>query len=118
MKFITDQQKEHLTDENCFITEICKQFDSPISIAKTRVLPGEQTEWHYLKQSTEYYYILDGKGLAELEDRHYHLGRGDVLEIRPGTAQRIKNSAKEDLVFLCICLPPFSELDYFEVSNT
>ncbi|MEA3397575.1 MAG: cupin domain-containing protein, partial [Chloroflexota bacterium] len=32
---------------------------------------------------------------------------GDVVLIPPGVSQRISNTGAGDLMFLCICTPPF-----------
>ena len=44
------------------------------------------------------------------------VGPGDVVIIPPGAAQRITTVGTEDLVFLAICAPPFTEQVYEEIT--
>ena len=46
------------------------------------------------------------------EDPGFAVFRNDIVQIEPGMAQRIKNTADEDLVFLVICNPPFTDDNY------
>jgi len=43
---------------------------------------------HYHKQSTEVYYILEGKGTMEIDDEHVKLKPGMTLLISPGVRHR------------------------------
>src|SRR5687767_5068526 len=94
---------EFLTDENCFITEIMNVNEHQnVSIAKARVLRGVTTKVHWLKNTSEYYYILQGQGEVEIDGQMEGIVRpGDVIPIPPNISQRIKNTGQEDLIFLC-----------------
>ncbi len=98
------------TEERCHIGEIYNQTDDRShSLARTRVEPGATTAWHALREVTEQYYILEGSGLMEVGDLPpENVGVGDAVFIPAGTPQRISNTGKSDLIFLCICAPAFS----------
>jgi mannose-6-phosphate isomerase-like protein (cupin superfamily) len=100
--------------EGCFITELSNTpADPEVSIAKARVTPGVTTTWHILKGVTERYCILEGKGLAEVGDTPAKtVQAGDVVIIQPMQRQRITNIGKEDLIFLAICTPRFTDACY------
>ena len=100
--------------ENCFITELSNsEVDPELSIAQARVKPGVTTSWHRLKSTTERYCILSGVGVVEVGDAAQRkVCAGDVVLIPPKQRQRIKNTGKEDLVFLAICTPRFEERNY------
>lgn len=39
------------------------------------------------------------------------VGPGDAIGIVAGAKHQIKNTGHEDLVFLCMCVPPYSDND-------
>ena len=90
--------------------------DKPFSIAKARVEPGVTTAWHRLSDITEFYYILQGKGLMEIgEEAGFEVGIDDIVQIPSDQPQRIQNIGDQDLIFLAICNPPFSDKNYEEL---
>jgi mannose-6-phosphate isomerase-like protein (cupin superfamily) len=105
---------EFFTQENCFITEIFNLPElSTFSIARARVAPGVTTELHTLLDTDEMYFILSGSG--EMETGGIIQGvvsTGDAVFIPRNTTQRIKNLSGSDLIFLCICTPPFETKNY------
>jgi len=103
--------------EGCYITELSNTPEDPaVSIARARVEPGVTTAWHRLKDVTERYCILYGTGAAEIGDNPpKDVGPGDVVVIPPMQQQRITNTGKEDLIFLAICNPRFTEACYESV---
>ncbi len=109
---------EYYFDEGCHINELSNSADDPeLSIARARVAPGRTTRWHRLQGVSERYLVLEGRGLAEVADlAPVEVGPGDVVIIPPGEAQRITSTGEQDLVFLAICSPPFTERVYEEIS--
>ena len=110
-------KKEFYTAEQCFIAELSNTPDDPdVSIAQARVEPGVTTRWHCLKGITERYYIVSGKGLAEIGDLPpQEVGAGDIVFIPPMCRQRITNTGSEDLIFLAICTPRFVQDAYEDI---
>lgn len=107
------RSNESLTAERCFINELTNDGANGISIAQARVEPGITTAWHELDGVNEHYVILSGEGRVELGDtKPKPVRTGDVVCIPSGTRQRITNTGLQDLVFLCICQPGFSEKCY------
>ncbi len=116
------QQKlcdEFHISENCYITELSNTADDPdVSIAKARVEPGVTTQWHRLVGTTERYYIISGKGIAEIGKLlPQEVNAGDMLLIPPMCRQRISNIGSEDLIFLAICTPRFSNDAYEDIED-
>ncbi len=110
-----DETKEFFTAERCHILELLHNHEEkPFSIARARVEPGVTTAWHKLRDTMEYYYILEGKGRMEIgEEEGFNVKEGDMVTIPSDTAQRITNTEVEgDLVFLAICSPAFREECY------
>ncbi|MDH5190386.1 MAG: cupin domain-containing protein [Gammaproteobacteria bacterium] len=102
---------EFSTAERCFISEIANDADdNEVSIARARVEPGVTTAWHKLNGITERYLIIEGEGHVEIEGLEpANVSVGDVVRIPAEHAQRITNTGKTDLVFYCICSPPFRQ---------
>ena len=112
-----DPQSEYYFREGCFITELSNgEHDPGVSLARARVEPGRTTSWHALARTTERYLILEGHGLVEVGSLpSAHVGPGDVVVIPPGIRQRITNTGSIDLIFLAICSPRFSSLNYIDL---
>ncbi len=110
-----DESKEFYTDERCHILEMLhNQSEGTFSIARARVEPGVVTAWHRLKDTEEYYYILSGEGIMEInEEPEMNVRAGDIVTIPSGASQRITNpDLEKDLLFLAICSPPFHDKAY------
>jgi mannose-6-phosphate isomerase-like protein (cupin superfamily) len=105
---------EYFFEEGCHIIESSNSADDEdVSIARARVEVGSQTKWHYLKDTTERYVILEGSGCVEVGDEPpCDVGVGDVVIVPPGIRQRIRNTAEKDLLFLAICSPRFQKKNY------
>ena len=108
---------EYFFVEGCYINELSNHLeDSALSIARARVEPGVTTQWHQLKETTERYVILEGKGVLEIGDMDpQNVQMGDVVIIPACTRQRITNISNEDLVFLALCTPRFETDNYQSV---
>ena len=112
-----DLSSEYFFAEGCFITELSNSDeDSNVSIARARVEPGTTTKWHYLRETTERYVILEGMGKVEIGDLvPKEVNVGDVVIIPPDERQRISNIGDGNLIFLAICSPRFDEAKYVSI---
>ena len=111
----SNKPEEYFFDiEGCYITEVSNSPSDPeLSIAKARVSKGVTTAWHMLKDTTERYYILSGKGMVEVGGSPpRQVVVGDVVIISPMQRQRITNNGNEDLIFLALCTPRFDVENY------
>lgn len=111
--------KETYTPEKCYITELSNTPDDPdVSIAKARVEPGVTTRWHLLRGTVERYYIVKGRGRVEIGNlQPQEISAGAIVLIPPMCRQRITNTGSEDLVFLAICTPRFSDDAYQDLEG-
>ncbi len=108
---------EYFFAEGCFITEWWNSpADTEVSVARARVEPGVTTRWHRLRNITERYLILEGRGRAEVGDLPpEEVGPGAVVLIPPEVRQRIVNTGDADLIFLAVCTPRFTLAGYEDV---
>ena len=105
-------ETEFYTDERCYIVELYNDGNS--SIARARVEPGVTTGRHSLVDTFEQYLILEGEGEVEVGDNPVtKVLPLDVVNIPADIPQRITNTGKRDLIFLCICTPGF-KLETYE----
>ena len=111
--------EEFFTAEGCYITELSNSDDDPtLSIARARVEPGNTTRWHRLDGIAERYYIISGRGRAEIGKLPpQDVASGDTVLIPPMCRQRISNVGQEDLVFLAICSPRFTTDAYEDIED-
>ena len=116
---LIDTDSEYFFTEGCHIIELSNSAEDPdVSIARARVEPGRVTRWHALEGLVERYVITAGEGSVEVSDLAPQTVRpGDVVIIPAGERQRIRNSGSEDLVFLAICSPRFTEEVYRDLED-
>jgi len=74
---------------------------------------SRDSKLHYHKILTEFYYVLEGNGLLELNDDLVELAPGMLVMIKPMTRHR----ARGNLKILNIVTPPFREDDEFIVNE-
>jgi len=112
-------RNEFYTPEKCYITELSNTSDDPdASIARARIEPGVTTRWHRLVGTVERYYIVSGRGCVEVGKLPpQEVSAGDIVLIPPMCPQRITNIGSEDLLFLAICTPRFSNAAYEDVED-
>jgi len=105
---------EFYTEEKCHILEVLNTPNfKDYSLARARVEVGVTTEWHWLKDTDELYYILSGEGVMEIgDDFQKQVKAGDAIFIPKLEKQRIENTGDSDLVFLCICTPRWEAENY------
>lgn len=118
MQYKTIKDQEYFFEEGCHIIEVMNQDEEPnLSFAQARVEIGQKTRLHELKQTTEYYYITQGQGVATVSNQRFVLSKGDLLKIGPGESQMIENTGAEDLIFMCICQPRFEPRNYVDTDD-
>ena len=112
-------ETEFYTSEKCYITELSNTpDDQEASIARARLEPGVTTRWHRLRGTTERYFIISGKARVDVGDLPpQEISHGDVVLIPSMCRQRITNIGTEDLVFLAICTPRFSNEVYEDIED-
>lgn len=81
------------------------------SIACATLSPGDVSHPHRLKTAGEVYFILEGKGIMHIDNEQAVLEPGQAVYIPPGSMQYIKNVSNNELKFLCVVSPPWSEED-------
>lgn len=86
------------------------QISVRYSLAEARVKPDQETLPHRLKTS-EVYYLLEGSGEMRVDYERRPVTAGQAVFIPPCSVQSIKNTGRQDLVFLCIVDPAWRSED-------
>lgn len=111
-----EQQAPFTTKDGSTIRSILDRTNAPVekqSLAEARVPAGGSTQQHYHRLSEEFYFILEGRGVMEIDGETRSVGPGDAVLIPAGAWHTI--TSEETLRFLCCCAPPYSHEDtYFE----
>lgn len=104
--------KEFIANDGCHIREVLHRkndpLDLPYSLAVARVEAGRQTYRHRLR-GTEVYYILSGRGTMHIDEESREVAANEAVVIPPGAVQWIENSGDEELCFIALVNPPWSE---------
>ena len=80
--------------------------------------PGVTTRWHRLIGTVERYYIIRGRGQMEVGERlPQEVNAGDIVFIPAQCRQRITNTGSEDLFFLAICSPRYTDEVYEDIEK-
>lgn len=111
-----EAQVPFTTKDGSTIRSLLDASNAPVekqSLAEATLPAGAATDRHYHKLSEEFYYLLEGRGLMEIDGEEREATAGDAILIPAGARHQIR--AIEPLRFLCCCAPPYSHEDtYFE----
>lgn len=111
--FVKDKEecKEFVSLDKAKLREILHPKNDPIdlgfSVAYAKIKPGDETIAHKL-EATEVYYILRGQGMMYVNEESKEVREGCAIYIPPNSVQHIKNTADNDLEFICIVEPPWN----------
>jgi mannose-6-phosphate isomerase-like protein (cupin superfamily) len=109
-----EEQKPFTTKDGSTIRSILDRTNAPVekqSLAEARVAAGSSTQRHYHRCAEEFYFILEGRGVMEINGTTRGVGPGDAILIPPGAWHVI--TGETELRFLCCCAPPYSHEDTF-----
>jgi mannose-6-phosphate isomerase-like protein (cupin superfamily) len=77
-----------------------------LSVIQERVPPGGSETRHYHQQAQQFFFVLSGEAVMELENEEVVLGPQQGFAVPPGSPHRLLNRGNSDLVFLVISAPP------------
>ncbi len=73
--------------------------------------PARHKAPHYHKRTSEFIFVVEGKGTVEIGDRSVPVEAGDWLEVPVGADHAIRNKEDQYMIALCICSPRFDMAD-------
>lgn len=73
-----------------------------LGVNLARIPPGKESfVYHSHWSEEEWIYILDGRGMARIDDVEYEVGPGDFMAFpTPGVAHHLRNPFDQELVYL------------------
>lgn len=73
-----------------------------VGVSKVMVPPGKESFiYHSHELEEEWIYILEGKGIARIDEQEYEVTAGDFMGFpAPGVAHHLRNPFDENLVYL------------------
>lgn len=95
--------EKYVWGDNCEGWYFFKHAD--LSIIRELMPPGTSEKLHYHKKSIQFFYILAGEAMFEVEGENFLLLPGEGITINPGLKHCIKNPGKSGLEFLVISQP-------------
>jgi mannose-6-phosphate isomerase-like protein (cupin superfamily) len=81
------------------------------SLAEAVLPAGAATERHYHRLSEEFYFLLEGDAVMEIDGESRAVASGDAILIPQGSWHQI--STKQGVRFLCCCAPPYAHDDTY-----
>lgn len=64
------------------------------------IKPGQRLSYQRHRSRAEHWFVVDGAGVATINDVEHRLELGSILDIPVGTAHRAGNDGDEDLLFI------------------
>ena len=110
------EQTPFTTADGSTIRSLLDRTNAPVenqSLAEASLPPGGATQRHYHRLSEEFYYILEGDGIMEIDGEELPVGPGDAILIPPGAWHQIRTGADRGLRLLCCCAPPYAHEDTY-----
>lgn len=108
------EQVPFTTKDGSTIRSLLDLSNAPVrnqSLAEATLPIGAETERHYHRLSEEFYYLVEGRGLMEIDGVAKEVGPGDAILIPAGAWHQIR--AIEPMKFLCCCAPPYAHDDTY-----
>lgn len=69
-------------------------------VKRITVHPGKRLSYQSHKKRSEHWFIVKGVGIVTIDKRDVEVNAGKSVDINKETAHRIKNSGRDDLVFI------------------
>lgn len=76
-----------------------------LSIISERVPPGENEKRHFHNYSRQFFYILSGEAVIEVDGERQILKAQQGMEIPPRVAHQFRNESNSEVLFLVISVP-------------
>jgi mannose-6-phosphate isomerase-like protein (cupin superfamily) len=80
--------------------------NSGLSVIQERMPAGSAEVWHFHHRAQQFFYVLAGKAVMDLDGRSVVVAAGEGLSIPAGVAHQMKNDSGDEVHFLVISQPP------------
>lgn len=76
-----------------------------LSVIEERMPPGTAEVRHRHARARQFFYVLEGEALLELDGMAYRLDAGQGLHVPPGVAHQMRNESDSDVRFMVVSSP-------------
>lgn len=76
-----------------------------VSVIRERVPPGAAEIRHRHARARQFFYVLEGAALIEVDGVRHALAAGQGLHVPPGAAHQFRNESPADVHFLVVSVP-------------
>ena len=80
--------------------------DDQLTVIEELIPPGAAEVLHYHKQAQQFFFILSGEAIMEVEGEPVLMPAGTGLRIMPGQRHQIRNPSSSPLRLLVMSQPP------------
>ena len=98
-----DDAEHYRWGEACDGWHLVKLDD--LSVIRERVPPGAGETRHRHARARQFFYVLEGNAVIEVEGTRHALGAGEGLHVPPLAAHRFQNESDSDVHFLVVSAP-------------
>jgi mannose-6-phosphate isomerase-like protein (cupin superfamily) len=75
------------------------------SVIRERVPPGANETRHRHARARQFFYVLEGAAVIEVDSTRHTLAAGQGLHVPPGAAHQFRNESDSDVHFLVVSVP-------------
>jgi len=76
-----------------------------LSVIQECVPPGDREKRHYHSKSRQFFYILEGLAVLEVDGTRFEIAAGQGIVVPPGIAHQFMNESQGLVSFLVISTP-------------
>lgn len=110
MKAISQENAEHYTWPSAISQQLCDGWhlhrSESLSIIEERMPPATAEKRHLHQRATQFFYILAGELIIELDGEEHRLTPSTGLTVPAQTPHQVFNRGREDARFLVVSQPP------------
>ncbi len=105
MTSVTDRTiaQHYLWGDGCSGWHLLKR--DGLSIIEECVPPGQSEKRHFHETSRQFFYILQGEAVLEIEGSEFKLQAQQGIEVPPKAAHQFRNLSDSEVRFLVISMP-------------
>jgi mannose-6-phosphate isomerase-like protein (cupin superfamily) len=76
-----------------------------LSVIQERVPPGDRERRHLHSRARQFFYVLEGEAVVEVDGVRFQLKSGQGLEVPPGAHHQFINESAAPVTFLVVSAP-------------
>ena len=103
MKISKDTAEHYIWGEACDGWRLVNEADR--SIIHERMPAGTCEARHYHEKAIQFFFVLSGTAVIEVDGEQVTLGRHEGVSVLPGIPHQMKNESGHDVEFLVISQP-------------